>query len=140
MVEPRPLIDVDRRSRDVEEAVALERRRFLRNLGLAVLTVQSLPIIANAAGMSLLEGETGPDLVIHSGPGLISHVHDLLIPYAVLKAPPPKGIELTTTQALLHRHTVALTREQLIVVNDGGSITKKASSHTFVIALATRPR
>jgi hypothetical protein len=122
----------------VEEAVALERRRFLKNLGLAVLTVQSLPLMANAAGMSWLEGQTGPDLVIHSGPGLISHVHDLLIPYAVLKAPPLKGIELTTTQALLHRHTVSLTREQLMVVSDGGTVTKKASSHTFAIALARR--
>jgi hypothetical protein len=45
---------------------------------------------------------------------------------------------LTTTQALLHRHTVSLTREQLMVVSDGGTVTKKASSHTFAIALAKR--
>src|SRR5262245_13316599 len=112
---PRPLIDIDVHSSDVEEAVAMERRRFLKGLGLAVLTVQSFPLIADAAGMSLLDEQSPSDLVIHSGPGLISHVHNLVIPYAFLKSPPPKGVELLTTQALLHRHAVALTREQLIV-------------------------
>jgi len=61
-----------------------------------------------------------------------------LIPYAVLKAPPRQGVELTTTRALFHRHTIVLTQEQLILVNQGGMVTQKASSHLFVIALATR--
>ena len=120
----------------VEEAVALDRRRFLKGVGLAVLTVQSLPVIGQASAYWPDDQDAGHDLIIHSGPGLISHVHDLVIPYAVLNAPPSKGIELTTTQALLHRHTVALTRDQLLVVSRGGTITKKASSHVFAIALA----
>jgi len=120
----------------VEEAVALDRRRFLKGVGLVVLTVQSLPLIGHASANWPDDQDTGHDLIIHSGPGLISHVHDLVIPYAVLNAPPPKGIELTTTQALLHRHTVALTRDQLLIVSRGGTITKKASSHVFAIALA----
>jgi len=65
-------------------------------------------------------------------------VHDLLIPFAILKAPPREGVALTTTEALLHRHTIGLTREQLITVNRGGTVTQKASSHLFVIALAKR--
>jgi hypothetical protein len=80
--------------------------------------------------------EAADNLIIHSGPGLLKHVHDLLIPYAVLKTPPPKGVQLTSTQAFYHRHTIALTREELIVVNKGGTVTQKASSHLFVIALA----
>ena len=138
MRETKQVIDVDGIGGDVEKAVARERRRFLKELGLVLLTVRSLPLIANAAAVSPVDQDARTDLLIHSGPGLISHVHDLLIPYALLKAPPVQGVELMTTQALLHRHTVALSREQLIVVGGGGKVTKKASSHTFVISLATR--
>ena len=115
-----------------------DRRRFLTGVGIAVLTVQSFPLMAHASGNSSIDQETADNLIIHSGPGLISHVHDLLIPYAVFKAPPLQGIELKTTEALFHRHTVALTREQLVVVGRGGIVTKKASSHVFAIALAKR--
>lgn len=105
-----------------------ERRTFLKGVGFALLTVQSLPLVA----------ETADNLTIHSGPGLLAHVHDLLIPYAVLKTPPLKGVELKTTEALFHRHNIVLTQEQLIIVNQGGTVTQKASSHLFVIALAKR--
>ena len=116
-----------------------ERREFVEGLGFAVLTVLSLPRSAHASG-NLPNGgsESADSLAIHSSPGLVSHVHDLLIPYAVLKAPPRQGVELTTTRALFHRHTIVLTQEQLILVNQGGTVTQKASSHLFVIALATR--
>jgi hypothetical protein len=121
-----------------EEATA-DRRRFVKGVGVAVLTLQILPLIACASGNAPSDGnETADDLIIHSSSGFVSHVHDLLIPYAVLKAPPRQGVELKTTQALFHRHTVMLTREQLIVVNQGGRVTQKASSHLFVIALASR--
>jgi len=116
-----------------------DRREFVEGLGFAVLTVLSLPRSAHASGSLPNEGNEGADsLAIHSSPGLVSHVHDLLIPYAVLKAPPRQGVELTTTRALFHRHTIVLTQEQLILVNQGGMVTQKASSHLFVIALATR--
>jgi hypothetical protein len=44
--------------------------------------------------------------------------------------------ELKTTQAT---HKMVLTQKQLIIVNQGGTVTQKASSHPFVIALAKRP-
>jgi len=103
------------------------------------LTVQFLPLIAHASGNPPGDGNNAADnLIIHFGPGLFSHVHDLLIPYAVLKTPPAQGVELKTTQAMFHRHSVALTQEQLRAVNRGGTVTGKASSHVFVIALANR--
>jgi hypothetical protein len=123
----------------VEDAIAFDRRRFFGEAGVAALALQFLPLVAHASGHSPIHGnEAADNLIIHTGPGLMSHVHDLLIPYAVLKAPPLQGVELTTTQALLHRHTVALTQEQLRIVNGGGTVTKKASSHLIVIALANR--
>lgn len=117
-----------------------DRRDFLKNLGYAVLTVQSLPLVAHASGVVTLDSGPDEDLIIHSGPGLISHVHDLLIPHALLQAPPPKGVELTTTQSLWHRHSIALTQEQLVTVQRGGTVTKKASSHLFAIALSKGAR
>jgi hypothetical protein len=120
----------------VDEAIAWDRREFIKEIGVAIVTVQCLPLIAHAARNSPSDGEeTADDLIIHSGPGLMSHMHDLLIPYAVLNTPPPQGIELETTRALLHRHEIVLTQEQLILVNQGGTVTQKASSHVFVIAL-----
>lgn len=118
---------------DSEESVALDRREFFKGVGIAVLTVQFLPLIARASAYD--GNEAADNLVIHLGPGLLSHVHHLLIPYAVLKSPPVEGVELTTSQAMLHRHTVKLTQEQLTTVNRGGTVTGKASSHVFVIAL-----
>ena len=119
------------------KAIASDRRTFIEAVGLAVLTVQCLPLIAHASDSSPSDGKEATDnLIIPSGPGLLSHVHDLLVPYAVLKTPPVQGVQLTTTQGLLHRHTIALTQKELISVNQGGTVTQKASSHVFVIALA----
>src|SRR5215831_4039111 len=103
-----------------------DRRRFFESVGIAVLTAQFLPPAAEAAD----------DLVVHFTPGLFSHVHDLLVPYALLKAPPAQGVELKTTEAMWHRHTIPLTQEQLRTVNGGGTVTGKASSHRYAIALA----
>ena len=122
---------------DVDDAIALDRRMFVKEVGVAVLTVQMLPLIAHASGNSPGDGnEAADNLIIHSGPGLMSHVHDLLIPYAVLKTPPLQGVELKTTKALFHRHNIVLTQKQLTIVNQGGTVTTKSSSHLFVIALA----
>lgn len=121
----------------IDDSIALDRRQFFKGLGIAILIVQLLPLIAHASGDSPSDGkEMADNLIIHSSPGLLSHAHDLLIPYAVLKAPPLHGVELKTTQALFHRHNIVLTHEQLIIVNQGGTVTQKASSHLFVIALA----
>jgi hypothetical protein len=117
----------------------MDRRRFIEAVGVAVLTVQFLPLIAHASGKSPSDGnEAADNLIIHSGPGFIPHTHDLLIPYAVLNAPPLQGVKLETTKALFHRHILVLTQEQLIIVNQGGTVTGKGGSHLFVIALADR--
>jgi len=117
----------------------MDRRRFIEGVGVAVLTVQLLPLITHASGNSPSEGNKAADnLVIHSGPGFIPHVHDLLIPYAVLNAPPLQGVKLETTKALFHTHDVVLTQEQLIIVKQGGMVTAKGGSHLFVIELADR--
>ena len=115
----------------------MDRRRFIEGVGVAVLTVQCLPLIACGSGNSPSDGNQAADnLIIHSGPGFIPHVHDLLIPYAVLNAPPLEGVKLETTKALLHTHDVVLTQEELIIVNQGGTVTAKGGSHLFVIELA----
>ena len=123
----------------IDEDITADRRKFLKGVGLAVLTVQSMPLIAHASGDSAGDGnDAANNLSIHFTPGLFSHVHDLLIPYAVLKTPPAQGVELQTTQAMFHRHTVKLTPEQLLTVSRGGSVAGRASSHRFVITLANR--
>jgi hypothetical protein len=66
-------------------------------------------------------------------------VHDLLIPYSLLKAPSLLGVTLKTTEALYHTYHVVLTKEQLMIVNRGGLVTKKATSHLLVITLAKSP-
>ena len=121
----------------VEDVIAFDRRRFIKGVGFAVLTVQCLPLIADASGYSPGAGnEAADNLVVHSSSGFVPHAHDLLIPYAVLNAPPPQGVELNSTQAFFHTHKVVLTQKELISVNQGGTVTQKASSHLFVIALA----
>ena len=139
MREPSHIVDVRCSIEELDEAMAVDRRRFMKEVGGAVLTVHCLPLMAQASTSSSGDGnETADSLIIHSGPGLISHVHDLLIPYAVLKAPPVQGVTLQTTRALLHQHHIALTREQLIAVSQGATVTKKASSHVFTIAWTGR--
>jgi hypothetical protein len=118
---------------------AVDRRVFIKGVGFAVLTVRCVPLIAHASGDSPHDANGAADnLIIHSSSGFVPHVHDLLIPYAVLNAPPVQGVELTTTQAMFHAHKVALTQKQLVTVSQGGTVTQKASSHLFVITLAKR--
>jgi hypothetical protein len=119
----------------------MDRRKFVRGVGMAVLTVQCLPLMADAPRNLPTDGEgRADDLTIQSGPGLFRHVHDLRIPYAVLSAPPSQGIKLTTTESLYHQHNIALTKDELSIVNQGGTVTQKASSHLFVIALARQQK
>lgn len=121
------------------KSIELDRRTFLEGVGVAILTFQCLPLIAHASGSPTRIGkDTADDLIIQSSPGLFDHVHDLLIPSAVLKTPPLEGVELTSTQTRFHRHDITLTHEQLTRVREGGTVTMKASSHLFVIALAVR--
>jgi len=108
---------------------------------MAVLTVQCLPLMAQAPANPPTDGkERADDLIIQSGPGLFRHVHELRIPYAVLDSPPRQGIKLTTTESLYHQHSIALTKDELAIVKQGGTVSQKASSHLFVIALAKHIR
>ena len=138
MTKQEQLVANVRRSIDsINPVVAPDRREFFQGFGMALLTVQCLPVITHGAENPPGGKETGgSSLIIQSGPGLFDHAHDLLIPYALLKAPPLKGVQLTSTEAMFHRHTIALSQKELTVVNQGGTVTQKASSHYFVIALA----
>ena len=114
----------------------MDRRRFINGVGVALLTVQVLPWIAHASASPSDGNIAAENLIIHSGPGFVPHTHDLLVPYALLKAPPREGVKLESTMSLFHTHDVVLTQEQLIVVNHGGTVTAVGGSHSFVIALA----
>jgi hypothetical protein len=124
---------------DVYETASLDRRQFLNQLGIAVLTVKCLSANALDSG-DWHQASTGApdDLLIHSSPGAFSHEHDLLIPMAVIKTPPRQGVQLISSKALLHRHPISLTQKELTTVSQGGTVVQKASSHVFVIALAKR--
>jgi hypothetical protein len=141
MTKPHQILNVQTAVEGARDAMASDRREFMRGLGVAVLTVQMLPLIARASEDPPSDGhEAGDNLVIQSGPGLFSHVHDLLVAWAILRTPPHQGVELTTTRALFHTHNIALTQKQLITVRQGGTVTAKSSSHFFVIALARQDR
>lgn len=111
------------------------RRTFIAGAGVALLTAQCLPSIAQASSASAGSEATG-NLIIRSGQGFVPHTHDLLIPCAVLRVPPLRGVKLETTSALFHTHEVVLTQQQLIAVSQGGTVTATGGSHSFVIALA----
>jgi len=113
------------------------RRGFIKKAGLVLLTVQLLPSIARAAeGSPGADADPAHNLIIRSGQGFVPHTHDLWIPYAVLKAPPAEGVKLTSTMARGHTHEVALSHDELAAVNQGGTVSVKGGSHTFVIAIA----
>ena len=115
--------------------IGTDRRGFMKEMGIVLLTVQLLPSIARASEGSPAAGAAGA-LIIRSGPGFVPHTHDLWIPYAVLRSPPREGVKLISTMARGHTHEVALCHEQLAAVNQGGTVSVKGGSHTFVIARA----
>ena len=110
MTKPSEIVNVQHLVDGVDQAIALDRRKFIKGVGFAVLTAQCLSLIACASGNSPSDSDKAANnLIIHSSSGTLSHVHDLLIPYAVLSAPPLQGVELKTTQAMFHMHGVVLT-------------------------------
>jgi hypothetical protein len=117
--------------------VECDRRTFLRGFGLAVLSVQSLILIGCESKDPPIDDKKIVDnLIIQSSPGAFDHAHTLLIPYALLRTPPSEGVKLMSTKTFFHRHEIELTQEDLTSVSQGGSVTFKASSHLFIIALA----
>lgn len=114
-----------------------DRRRFAAGIGLALLTAHCAPSTAHAPESSSRDGSAAArNLIIRSSLGFLGHTHDLLIPYAVLSAPPRQGARLESTRTGFHTHKVVLTQDQLMVVNHGRTVSAIAGSHTFVIALA----
>ena len=113
--------------------VGHDRRTFLQGMGIAVLAAHSLTLIGCESGDPPIDDRK--NLILHSSPGKFDHVHDLLIPYALLETPPSEGVKLLTTKSVFHRHEIALTADELATVNRGGTVTQKASSHIFIIAL-----
>lgn len=125
----------DSRARN-EPADVWDRREFLAAAGFAILTVQCLPATVFASERSPSDASrSAGDLIIESGPGAFHHVHYLRIPHAVLAAPPARGAALTTSKALLHEHRIVLSQQELRDVSEGRTVTQRASSHVFVIAL-----
>lgn len=121
----------------VDGALSADRRRFVKRVGMAVLTVHCLPLSGCSADQSSAEiADVVESLKVLSTPGKFGHVHDLVIPLALLSTPPAQGVALTTSKAFLHQHHVTLTQDELTRVHGGGTVTQKASSHRFVIALA----
>lgn len=118
--------------------IECDRRTFLQGLGFAVLAVQALALMGCESGdPPLTEKTRDNNLVLQSSPGKFDHVHELVIPYALLQTPPSEGVKLLSSKAFFHHHEIALTQEDLNTVNQGGTVTRKASSHLFVIALAS---
>jgi hypothetical protein len=112
-----------------------DRRKLITGVGVAFLAVRYLPSCSRTVESASEKNRSAENLLIHSSRGFVGHSHDLLIPYAVLNAPPLEGIRLESTPGLFHTHSVALTREQLVNVRREGTVTVVASSHTFLISL-----
>jgi hypothetical protein len=116
-----------------------QRRRFLKLLGYAVLSVQILPLTGCS---SAVEVPPADSLAVTSSRNSkvgrwAAHSHILYVPLRLFRAPPREGVTLTTTRAFLHTHEVALTQAELDTVARGGAVQVKSSggTHTFSIEL-----
>ena len=119
----------------VHHETRTDRRGFIKDVGLALLTMQLLPSIANASENAPGDSkDSAENLIIRSGQGFVPHTHDLWIPYAILRTPPAQGVTLISTRARDHTHEVVLSHDQLAEVNQGGTVSVKGGSHTFAIA------
>ncbi len=119
------------------DQLGADRRGFIKRAGFALLSVQLLPSVARAQERAAGDrNDAAENLIIRSGQGFVPHTHDLWIPYAILRAPPPQGVTLISTKARDHTHEVVLSHDQLAAVNSGEAVSAKGGSHTFVIAMA----
>jgi hypothetical protein len=117
----------------------MNRRRFLEGLGLAVLAVQVLPSTsAHAENAPVIEND---NLVIESGISRFlpasDHWHYLTVPLADLQNPPAQGVQLKTSRAYLHTHTVVLSAEQLTAIAQGQTVTvdDTVGDHQYALSL-----
>jgi hypothetical protein len=121
------------------ESKVLQRRRFLKLLGHAALSVQILPL---PNGASAVETAPAGSLAVTSSRDSklgrwADHSHVLYVPLQLFTAPPERGVTLSTTWAFLHWHEVKLTQAQLVTVARGGTVRLQDSggTHTFSIEL-----
>lgn len=117
----------------------MERREFVKNMGLALLSVQILPA---AMAHADVDGEREPSIegnhlaVQSSGYDFVPHRHDLYIPLKDLENPPVGGVKIRTERACFHAHSVQLTQEQLQAIYNGETVEVmdlRPKEHTFRI-------
>ena len=93
----------------------MNRRNFIKTLGLTALSLRVLSISEVASATD--------DLVVISGPGkFVNHVHTLVIQGSLLDNPPAEGVRLKTTTTLLHKHVIFISQEQLIQIRSGQEV------------------
>jgi hypothetical protein len=116
-----------------------ERRRFLKLLGYAALSVQILPLTRGALAV---EAAPADSLAVTSSRdsklgSWVAHTHVLYVPLHLFGTPPPGGITLSTTWTFFHAHEVTLTQDELLTVARGGAVRVKdsAGAHSFSIEL-----
>ena len=121
------------------ETTLSQRRRFLKLLGYAAISVQILPPTGCS---SAAEPSPADSLAVTSSRNSkvghwADHSHILYIPLPLFRTPPPEGASLSTTRAFLHSHEVVLTEAQLVTVARGGTVQVKDTNgtHTFSIEL-----
>jgi hypothetical protein len=69
MTRPSEIENIHCVDEEADEAISLDRRRSVKGVGVAVLTVQMLPLIACASGNSPTDSSAAADnLIVHSGP------------------------------------------------------------------------
>ena len=115
----------------------VDRREFVKGLAVATLAIQIAPL-AQACSSLDDEGSLGVSddaLIATSTKGLFGHFHHLSIQKELLENPPAQGIAVETTRALLHRHSVRLSAEELLAIGNGKAVTRQISSHRLVICL-----
>lgn len=116
----------------------LRRREFLELSGYAALSVRLLPLMTGCAA----EKAPADSLTVTSSPASklghwADHSHLLYVPLKLFRDLPPEGVTLSTTRTYLHSHDVALTREQLVTVAQGGAVRvmDTTGTHEFAIEL-----
>lgn len=117
-----------------------DRRRFLRALGYTAFALHVVPLAVACAAEDTAPADS---LAIRSSSDSklgdwAAHAHDLYVPLHWFRQPPAEGVSLETTSNFFHTHKVALTRDELTIVGQGGSIRVRDSLgvHDFVISLS----
>jgi hypothetical protein len=118
------------------ESQPIDRREFIKRLAVVTVAVQIVPLAQACSALDETTAASGDSLMVTSTPGLFGHVHELGVLMELLENPPSQGASVETTRALLHRHSIRLSAEELLSIGAGGSVTKTMSSHRITICLS----